>query len=63
MQTRYKCLRLFFSFLLEEREISVHPMANMRPPSIPETPVPVFSREELGALLKTADGRDFVDLT
>jgi len=47
VQTRYKCLRLFFSFLLEEREIAVHPMANMKPPSIPEAPVPVFSQEEL----------------
>ncbi len=61
VQTRYKCLRLFFSFLLEEREITVHPMANMKPPSIPETPVPIFSQEELGALLKTTEGRDFVN--
>ena len=28
--------------LLEEREITAHPMANIRPPSVPETPVPVF---------------------
>ena len=62
VQTRYKCLRLFFTFLLEEREITKHPMANMRPPSIPETPVPVFSMEDLGALLATAEGRDFVNL-
>jgi site-specific recombinase XerD len=60
VQTRYKCLRLFFSFLVEEREITMHPMQNMKPPSIPETPVPVFNQEELGALLKTAEGRDFV---
>ena len=62
VQTRYKCIRLFFTFLLEEREITTHPMTNMRPPSIPETPVPVFSKDQLSALLATADGRDFVDL-
>jgi len=58
-QTRYKCLRLFFSFLLEEGEIRSHPMINMKPPSIPEMPVPVFSVEQLEVLLKTAEGNDF----
>ena len=59
-QTRYKCLRLFFSFLLEENEITRHPMQNIKPPSIPETPVPVFSVDQLEALLKVVEGRDFV---
>jgi site-specific recombinase XerD len=51
---------LFFTFLLEEGEITKHPMANMKPPSIPEVPVPVFDKEQLEALLKVADGKDFV---
>jgi site-specific recombinase XerD len=59
LQTRYKCLRLFFTFLLEEREITRHPMANMKPPQIPETPVPIFGAAQLEALIKTTDGRDF----
>jgi site-specific recombinase XerD len=59
VQTRYKCLRLFFSFLQEEGEITTHPMTNMKPPTIPETPVPVFDKSQLEALLKTAEGRDF----
>ncbi len=59
VQTRYKCLRLFFSFLLEENELTKHPMENMKPPSIPETPVPVFNHDQLEALLKTADGKTF----
>lgn len=59
VQTRYKCLRLFFTFLLEEEEITKHPMANMKPPSIPLTPPPVFSVEQLEALIRTANGRDF----
>lgn len=48
VQTRYECLRLFFSFLLEEREISVHPMANMRPPSILERPSLSSAKKSLG---------------
>jgi site-specific recombinase XerD len=59
VQTRYKCLRLFFTFLVEEEEMRRHPMENMKPPSIPETPVPVFDQDQLDALLKTAQGKDF----
>lgn len=59
VQTRYKCLRLFFTFLVEEGEMPNHPMANMKPPSIPETPVPVFDHETLERLLKMVDGKDF----
>jgi site-specific recombinase XerD len=58
--TRFKCLKLFFRFLMEEGEITRHPMEHMRPPSIPETPVPVLDHDQLAALLKTVDGaRDF----
>jgi integrase/recombinase XerC len=34
-------------------------MAGMRPPQIPETPVPVLTEEQLRRLLKACDGRDF----
>ena len=53
VQTRYKCLKLFFAFLLEEREIERDPMANMKPPQVPEVPVPVLTRDQLEALLRT----------
>ena len=59
VQTRYKCLRLFFSFLLEENEISQHPMGNMKPPLIPATQVSILEKPQLEALLRTAEGRDF----
>jgi len=62
VQTRYKCIRLFFSYLLEEGEVPSHPMVNMRPPSIPETPVPILDIEQLRLLLRTTDGRDFESL-
>lgn len=62
VHTRYKCLRLFFTFLTEEGEITKHPMAHMKPPRIPETPVPVLQSEELDRLLRTVTGRDFASL-
>ena len=61
VQTRYKVLRLFFSFLLEERVITAHPMANMKPPSVPEVPVAVLDSGQLKRLLSTAAGDDFVN--
>jgi len=58
--TRFAALRVFWNFLAEEGEVRESPMRNMRPPSIPETPVPVFSVDQLAALLKSVDGRDFI---
>ena len=60
VQTRYKCLKLFFAFLVEEREIERDPMVNMKPPQVPEVPVPVLTRDQLEALLRTCTARDFV---
>jgi site-specific recombinase XerD len=62
VHTRYKCLRLFFTYLAEEGEIAKHPMAHMKPPAIPETPVPVLAAGDLDRLLKTVTGRDFAAL-
>jgi site-specific recombinase XerD len=60
VQTRYKCLKLFFAFLLEEREIERDPMAHMKPPRVPEVPVPILTRDQLEALLHTCLTKDFV---
>jgi integrase len=56
---RYRGLQSFFSWAVAEGELEVSPMAGMRPPQIPETPVPVATEEELRQLLKACDGRDF----
>lgn len=55
--TRYQALRQFFKFAIEEREITESPMANMKPPSIGEVPVPVVSDDSLKKLLATVEGR------
>jgi site-specific recombinase XerD len=59
---RYRGLQRFFKWLLDEGEIKGSPMANMRPPKVPETPPPVLREEELKSLLSTCEtGRSFND--
>ncbi len=57
--TRYRQLQQFFRWLVEDGEIAKSPMANMRPPAVPEEPVPVVRDEELRALLAACDGKAF----
>jgi site-specific recombinase XerD len=52
---RYRGLRQFFKWLLEEGEITTNPMANMKPPILPEKPVPVVEAEKLRKLLADCD--------
>jgi site-specific recombinase XerD len=58
---RYRCLQQLFKWLLDEGEITASPMAHMRPPAIPEAPVPVVSDEDLRRLLKACEGTGFED--
>lgn len=58
---RYKSLQQFFSWCLSEQEITASPMAAMRPPSVPETPVGVLSDDTIRALLKTCSTPSFED--
>jgi site-specific recombinase XerD len=57
--TRYQALRQFFLFAVDEEELTVSPMARMKPPAIPEVPVPVVTDEDLKKLLKACDGTTF----
>ena len=59
--TRYRCLQQFFRWLEEEGEVAASPMARMRPPTIPETPVPVLSDDEQRRLLATCASRSYED--
>jgi site-specific recombinase XerD len=59
--TRYRALQQLFRWLVEEGEITDSPMRNMRPPAIPETPVPVLSESDLKRLLTTCSGTTFND--
>jgi site-specific recombinase XerD len=53
-RARYASIRQFFRWLVDEGEIRESPMARMRPPAVPEKPVPILSEDELRALVKVA---------
>lgn len=57
----YRALQQFFGWLVREEEIARSPMERMRPPHVPEAPVPVLTDEQLRKLLATCDGKTFVD--
>lgn len=59
--TRYQDLRVLFAWLVDEEEIATSPMARMKPPILPEVPVPVLSATEQRALLATCAGKEFDD--
>jgi site-specific recombinase XerC len=54
-------LRVLYAWLVEEQEINANPIARMKPPIMPERPVPVVPDDGLRRLLKACDGRDFED--
>jgi site-specific recombinase XerD len=56
---RYRALQQFFRWCVEEGEINASPMANMKPPIVPEAPPPVLSDDQLRKLLRVCEGKDF----
>lgn len=56
---RYGDLRQFFNWLVEDGEISRHPMSRMKPPTVPEQTVPVVADGDLKRLLKVCEGAAF----
>jgi site-specific recombinase XerD len=58
-QVRYGDIRQFFNWCLEDGECDAHPMARMKPPAVPEVPVPVVPDADLKRLFKTCEGTTF----
>jgi site-specific recombinase XerD len=59
---RYRALQQFTKWLADEKELPTDLMARMRPPQVPEQPVPVLTDDQMRALLATcAKGKGFVD--
>jgi len=52
--TRFKHIRAFCTWLVAEGELPSSPMAGLKPPEVPEHPVPVLTDEEIRRLLKAA---------
>jgi site-specific recombinase XerD len=57
--TYYKVLKLLYQWLEDEDELPASPMAKMRPPIIPDQPVPVIPDDGLRRLLAACAGRGF----
>jgi site-specific recombinase XerD len=56
---RYRSLKVFYAWLEEEGEIAADPMAKMKPPAIPEQPIPILPDDALRRLFATCAGKDF----
>jgi site-specific recombinase XerD len=61
LSVEFRALQQFWRWALEEDEIDRSPMERMKPPRVPDSPVPVISVDEFRRLLKTTEGRSFND--
>jgi site-specific recombinase XerD len=57
--TRYKQLQALYRWLEDEEEIAANPMARMKPPVVPDRPIPVVPEEALRRLLAACAGKSF----
>jgi site-specific recombinase XerD len=57
--TRHKVLRILYRWLEEEDEIDQNPMARVKPPIVPEQPVPIVPEDGLRRLLAACAGKTF----
>ena len=60
-RVRYADVRQFFKWCVEDGEIKTSPMANIKPPHVPDVPVDIVTDEDLKKLFKACDGKEFVD--
>lgn len=58
VNNRFRGVASFFKWLHDEGEIASNPMANMKPPIVPEPETPILSDDELRRLIATC-GNDF----
>jgi site-specific recombinase XerD len=59
--TYHKVLKVLYRWLEEEEEIIANPMAKLRPPIIPEQPIPVVPDDGLRRLFAACAGKRFED--
>jgi site-specific recombinase XerD len=59
---RYRSLRQLFRWLEDDGEISRSPMHKMRPPRVPEVPVPVLTEDQVRTILAGCAAKTFDDL-
>jgi integrase/recombinase XerC len=57
--TYHKVLKLLYAWLVEEEELAVDPMARLRPPIVPDKPVPIVPADGLKRLFAVCAGSGF----
>jgi len=57
--TYHKVLKLLYAWLAEEEEISADPMRRMKPPIVPDKPVPIVPEDGLKRLFRVCAGNTF----
>jgi site-specific recombinase XerD len=57
--TYHKVLKLLYAWLVEEEELAVDPMARLRPPIVPDKPVPIVPADGLKRLFAVCAGSSF----
>jgi site-specific recombinase XerD len=55
---RYRGLHAFYRWLEEEEDIP-SPLAKMKPPAVPDVPIPILGEPQLRALFAVCAGKDF----
>ncbi|MDQ1736592.1 MAG: hypothetical protein QOH56_2843 [Pseudonocardiales bacterium] len=58
----YRSLQQLFRFLADSDVIALSPFIKMRPPAVPEKPVPVISSEDVRKLLAACKGTRFTEV-
>ena len=56
---RYRAIAQFFKWMAEEGEIEDNPFLRMKPPTVPENPVPVITEADLRRLLGACEGTGY----
>jgi integrase len=61
---KYRALQQFFNWLVDQDDVDMDrsPMDRMKPPIVPEVPVPVIPKDCLKRLLATCKGRGFAEV-
>jgi site-specific recombinase XerD len=57
--TYYKVLKLLYAWLADEEEIPADPMRRMKPPIVPDKPVPIVPEDGLKRLFRACAGNTF----
>lgn len=61
LSLQFRALVQFFKWAVEEEEIERSPMEKIKPPRVPDAPVPVVEADAFRKLLKTCEGKGYND--